>query len=271
MAAKDENSVRLVHLLHPEDMLLYTSLALTVTQCRTPCCAGDARDARATPPCQSRPLLPFPPCPPQTHPSPPTWSGWASCAPPASSSPPPRSPATGPRSTGTTPKANSGCDPAWRNAPSTAMPPRSPCCRTSAPSRKRCWTGASPAKAYAGTPETPLPPEFEVHLPDTGETLRPRFAVRKAATGPPANQQAPSATEAPANNGNGESPWQLLVSTTARTETFDTVVRTKGGSDASAHGRMERLLRAAPAAPARDGRTPPPRGQPATRAGLQLG
>ena len=105
------------------------------------------------------------------------------------------------------------------------------------------------------------------HRRDAG----PQFAVRKAATGQPANQQAPSATEAPANNGNGESPLQLLVSTTARTETFDTVVRTKGGSDASAHGRMERLLRAAPAAPARDGRTPPPRGQPATRAGLQLG
>ena len=98
-------------------------------------------------------------------------------------------------------------------------------------------------KAYAGTLEAPLPPELEVHLPDTGETLRPQFAVRKAAADRPANQQAPSATEAPANNGNGESPWQLLVSTSAPAETFDTVVRAKGGTDASAHGRMERLLR----------------------------
>ena len=98
-------------------------------------------------------------------------------------------------------------------------------------------------KAYAGTPEAPMPTELEVHLPDTGETLRPQFAVRKAAAGQPAHQQAPSGNAAPANNGNGESPWQLLVSTTAPTATFDAVVRTKGGSDASAHGRMERLLR----------------------------
>ncbi len=100
-------------------------------------------------------------------------------------------------------------------------------------------------KAYAGTPEAPLPPELEVRLPDTGETLRPQFAVRKAAAGQPANQQAPSGNATPANNGNGESPWQLLVSTTAPTATFDTVVRTKGGTDASAHGRMERLRRLA--------------------------
>ena len=98
-------------------------------------------------------------------------------------------------------------------------------------------------KAYAGTPEAPMPPELEVRLPDSGETLRPQFAVRKAAAGQPANPQAPSGNAAPANNGNGESPWQLLVSTTAHTETFDAVVRTKGGTDASAHGRMERLLR----------------------------
>ena len=33
-------------------------------------------------------------------------------------------------------------------------------------------------KGYAGTSEAPIPPEFEVRLPDTGEVLRPKFAVR---------------------------------------------------------------------------------------------
>ena len=80
-----------------------------------------------------------------------------------------------------------------------------PRCRTSAPSRERCWTGASSLKAYAGTPEAPMPPELEVRVPDTGETLRPQFAVRKATAGQPANQQASSSNAAPANNGNGES------------------------------------------------------------------
>ena len=101
-------------------------------------------------------------------------------------------------------------------------------------------------KAYAGTPEAPLPPELQVRLPDTGETLRPQFAVRKAAASQPASRQAPrEIRDAPTdhNNGAAESPWQLLVSTTAPTQDFDTVIRTKGGTDASPHGRMERLLR----------------------------
>ena len=104
-------------------------------------------------------------------------------------------------------------------------------------------------KAYAGTPEAPVPPELEVRLPDTGETLRPEFAVRKAATSQTASQHANNRKggqhETPPNNANGapESPWQLLVSTSAPTQAFDTIIRTKGGTDASPHGRMERLLR----------------------------
>ena len=59
-------------------------------------------------------------------------------------------------------------------------------------------------KAYAGTPEAPLPPELQVRLPDTGEMLRPQFAVRKAAANQPANRQAPREVQvAPTNQSNG--------------------------------------------------------------------
>ena len=92
-------------------------------------------------------------------------------------------------------------------------------------------------KGYAGTTEAPIPPELEVRLPDTGEVLRPQFAVRKAASQPAGN------TVARANNGNPTSAWQLLVTSTDPTADFDEVVRAKDGTDASAHGRMERLLR----------------------------
>ena len=95
--------------------------------------------------------------------------------------------------------------------------------------------GFSP-KGYAGTPEAPIPPELEVRLPDTGEVLRPKFAVRKE----------PSAGADPkSTNGNGAevSPWQLLVDICPPDESLDRVTRTKAGAEASAHGRMERLLR----------------------------
>src|SRR2546428_9766942 len=48
-------------------------------------------------------------------------------------------------------------------------------------------------KGYAGTAESPIPPELGVPLPDYGETLRPDFAVRGL------------------EPQNGASPWQLLV------------------------------------------------------------
>src|SRR5881628_2125504 len=80
-------------------------------------------------------------------------------------------------------------------------------------------------KAYAGTAESPIPPELEVPLPDYGETLRPDFAVREL------------------EPQNGASPWQLLVRVLETGEDLDRVVRAGGQLEASAHGRMERLLR----------------------------
>ena len=52
--------------------------------------------------------------------------------------------------------------------------------------------GFSP-RGYAGTEEAPIPSELAVSLPDYGETLRPRFAVRER------------------DPGDGQPPWQLLV------------------------------------------------------------
>ncbi len=80
-------------------------------------------------------------------------------------------------------------------------------------------------KGYAGTAESPVPPELEAPLPDYGETLRPDIAVRE-----------PEPKD-------GASPWQLLVHVLEPGEDFDRVVRGNGQLEASAHGRMERLLR----------------------------
>ncbi len=80
-------------------------------------------------------------------------------------------------------------------------------------------------KGYAGTPESPIPPELEVPLPDYGETLRPDFAVREL---DPENDRL---------------PWQLLALVLQPGQEFDRVVRDGGHLEASAHGRMERLLR----------------------------
>lgn len=79
-------------------------------------------------------------------------------------------------------------------------------------------------KGYAGTDDEPIPPELEVALPDYGETLRPNFAVRER------------------DPADGVSPWQMLVTTLDGTD-FDIVTRAGGHLEASAHGRMERLLR----------------------------
>jgi hypothetical protein len=80
-------------------------------------------------------------------------------------------------------------------------------------------------KGYAGTGENQIPLELEVPLPDYGETLRPDFAVREL------------------EPKEGASPWQLLVRVLEPGDDFDRVVRHGGHLEASAHGRMERLLR----------------------------
>ncbi|MBK8688709.1 MAG: N-6 DNA methylase [Betaproteobacteria bacterium] len=80
-------------------------------------------------------------------------------------------------------------------------------------------------KGYAGTDESPIPLNLEFPLPDYGETLRPDFAVRELEPKEDA------------------SPWQLLVRVLGPGEDFDHVVRGHNQLEASAHGRMERLLR----------------------------
>ena len=80
-------------------------------------------------------------------------------------------------------------------------------------------------RGYAGTPDSPIPPELEVALAGHDETLRPDFAVR---------EMEPQA---------GAPTWQLLVRVLEPGEDLDRVVRRGSGLEASAHGRMERLLR----------------------------
>jgi hypothetical protein len=79
-------------------------------------------------------------------------------------------------------------------------------------------------KGYAGTAECPIPTELEVLL-DGSETLRPDFAVREL------------------EPKDGTSTWQLLVQVLDPGDDFDRVVHGRGQFEASAHGRMERLLR----------------------------
>jgi hypothetical protein len=79
-------------------------------------------------------------------------------------------------------------------------------------------------KGYAGTVDNPIPTDLEVPLVDYGETLRPDFAVRER------------------DPGDGRPEWQLLVRVLDPGQDLDRVVR-DGHLEASAHGRMERLLR----------------------------
>jgi hypothetical protein len=80
-------------------------------------------------------------------------------------------------------------------------------------------------KGYAGTVESPIPAALEVPLLDYGETLRPDFAVHELEP----KEGAPA--------------WQLLVRVLEPGEDLDSVIREGGQLEASAHGRMERLLR----------------------------
>ena len=80
-------------------------------------------------------------------------------------------------------------------------------------------------KGYAGTAESPIPPELETPLQEGGEVLRPDFAVCE---------------RDPRDDG---SRWQLLVKVIEPGDDFDRVAGGAGRLEVSAHGRMERLLR----------------------------
>ena len=80
-------------------------------------------------------------------------------------------------------------------------------------------------RGYAGTDDSPIPPELETPLHDAGELLRPDFAVRERDP----RQDAPG--------------WQLLVRVLGAGDDFDHVAGGGGRLEVSAHGRMERLLR----------------------------
>ncbi len=108
-------------------------------------------------------------------------------------------------------------------------------------------------RGYAGTDEAPIPPELEAALGDSGEVLRPDFAVRAeplqnvpaAGAGFEVRESAPAyrPSPTPASDTPSDIPssWQLLVSVCEPAEDFDRVAR-RGGLEASPHGRMERLL-----------------------------
>lgn len=81
------------------------------------------------------------------------------------------------------------------------------------------------AKGYAGTADSPIPLELELTLTDYSETLRADFAVREL------------------EPKEGAAPWQLLVKVLDAGEDFDRIARSGGTLEASAHSRMERLLR----------------------------
>ena len=125
----------------------------------------------------------------------------------------------------------------------------------------------SPA-GYAGTDEAQIPDELEAVLPESGEVLRPDFAVRaEPVKRAPAARPGSAVREDAAGYGraasrgtaaeqdttregttaNGAPPWQLLVRVCEPGEDFDHVTRGRsranGGIEASPHGRMERLLR----------------------------
>ena len=80
-------------------------------------------------------------------------------------------------------------------------------------------------KGFAGNGQIPIPEELELALPEYGETLRPDFAVRER------------------HPDEGSTPWQLLVQVVSPETNLDRTTVKRGGLEASAHGRLERLLR----------------------------
>ena len=99
------------------------------------------------------------------------------------------------------------------------------------------------ANGYAGTDEAPLPRELEMPVPDSGEVVRPTFAVWRAIQRSP-SQQPPTAQSPDDEATDQPPPWQLLVSVCEPREDFDRVTRrARGRLEASPQSRLERLLR----------------------------
>ena len=92
-------------------------------------------------------------------------------------------------------------------------------------------------RGYAGGEGSPVPEYLGASLRETGETVRPEYAVRSAlGRSTPAAIPADRVAEPQAEYGS----WQLLVTTAPTGEGFD---RSGRGERYSAHHRMERLLR----------------------------
>ncbi|MYB37481.1 MAG: N-6 DNA methylase [Gammaproteobacteria bacterium] len=91
---------------------------------------------------------------------------------------------------------------------------------------------------YAGMDESLIPPALELTIADTGEVLRPTFAVK--------SEIAKRRPKRPTQSGNDNTPppWQLLVSVCEPNAGFDNAFKSQsGGIEASPQSRMERLLR----------------------------
>ncbi len=99
------------------------------------------------------------------------------------------------------------------------------------------------ARAYAGTAERPIPEDLILTTPDAGHR-RPDYAVRTDRER--RLRRRARAHEAQDDGADEPQPWQLLVCNLHQGEDFDTIslsAANSSGVEASAHGRMERLLR----------------------------
>ncbi len=82
-------------------------------------------------------------------------------------------------------------------------------------------------KFYRGDGHRELPDDLVVPLPEFHDVLKPDYAIR--------HRRDLAA---------GESEWQLLIRTVRPSQGFDSAESGRGTLDATAHGRLERLLRA---------------------------
>ena len=98
-------------------------------------------------------------------------------------------------------------------------------------------------QGYAGTAERPVPDDLVLGAPDAG-SLTPDYAVRMERDRRPKRRRRDPEVQDAASD--ATQTWQLLVCNLTSGEDFDTVSKPaakSGGTETSAHGRMERLLR----------------------------